>query len=86
MAVLTTSSGGRHSINARSSPNTPSLRWMAYEAAKSGLLIDLTDLHDRPAEPETVRNTLKGLWWIMECLPIEHLSYINRDANTLMYV
>ena len=86
MIALTTFSGGNHNIGEGSAPNNPSLRWMAYEAAISGLLVDLAELHDQPAEPETVRKTLKGLWRMMEYLPIEHRSYEDRDSMTLVYV
>ena len=86
MIVLTTFSGGKHDIGAGSAPNNPSLRWMAYEAAISGLLVDLAGLHDRPAEPETVRNTLTGLWWMVEYYLIEHRSYEGRDSMTHAYV
>jgi hypothetical protein len=86
MTALTLSSGGKHNIGAMPAPNNPSLRWMVYEAAMSGLIIDLTDLDDRPAEPHTVRNTLKGLWRMMEYLPIEHRSYKDRNSVTLVYV
>jgi hypothetical protein len=87
MTALTLPSGGKHNIGATSVPNNnPSLRWMAYEAAMSGLIVDLTELDDRPAEPDTVRNTLKGFWRMMEYLPIEHRSYKGRDSVTLAYV
>jgi hypothetical protein len=86
MTPLTLPSGGKHNIGATSVPNNPSLRWMAYEAAMSGLIVDLTDLHDRPAEPDPVRDTLKGFWKIMEYLPIEHRSYEGRNSVTLAYV
>ena len=86
MIALTTFSGGKHNIGAGSAPNNPSLRWMAYEAAISGLRVDLAELHDQPAEPETVRNTLKGFWQMMEYIPIEHRSYQHRNSMTLMYV
>lgn len=86
MTALTLPSGGKHNIGAISVPNNPSLRWMAYEAAMSGLLVDPTDLHDRPTEPDIVRNTLKGFWRMMEYLPIEHRSYKDRDSVTLAYV
>jgi hypothetical protein len=86
MTALTLPSGGKHNIGATSVPNNPSLRWMAYEAAMSGLIVDLRGLDDRPAEPDTVRNTLKGFWGMMEYLPIEHHSYKDRDSVTLAYV
>jgi hypothetical protein len=86
MTALTLPSGGKHNIGATSVPNNPSLRWMAYEAAMSGLIVDLRGLDDRPAEPDTVRNTLKGFWGMMEYLPIEHRSYKDRDSVTLAYV
>jgi hypothetical protein len=86
MTALTLPSGGKHNIGATSVPNNPSLRWMAYEAAMSGLIVDLRGLEDRPAEPDTVRNTLKGFWRMMEYLPIEHRSYKDRDSVTLAYV
>ena len=85
MTVLTLFSGGKHDIGA-TSVNNPSLRWMAYEAAMSGLIVKLNDLHDRPAEPDSVRNTLKGFWRIMEYLPIEHRSYEGRNSATIAYV
>jgi hypothetical protein len=86
MTALTLPSGGKHNIGATSVPNNPSLRWMAYEAAMSGLIVDLRGLDDRPAEPDTVRNTLKNFWRMMEYLPIEHRSYKDRDSVTLAYV
>ena len=79
-------SGGKHNIGTMPVPNNPSLRWMAYEAARSGLIIDLKGLHKPPTEPETVRNTLNVFWRIMEYLPIEHRSYKDRDSVTLVYV
>ena len=79
-------SGGKHDIDAESIPNTPSLRWMAYEAAKSGLIIDLNGLDIRPPEPNPVKNPLKGFWRIMEYLPIEHRSYKDGDSVTIAYV
>ena len=79
-------SGGKHDIDAESIPNIPPLRWMAYEAAKSGLIIDLNGLDIRPPEPNPVRNTLKGFWRIMEYLPIEHRSYKDGDRATIVYV
>jgi len=85
MTALTLPSGGKHNI-ATLVPNNPSLRWMAYEAAMSGLIVDLRGLEDRPAEPATVKNTLKGFWRMMEYLPIEHRSYKDRDSVTLAYV
>jgi hypothetical protein len=86
MTALTLPSGGKHKIGAMPAPNNPSLRWMVYEAAMSGLRVDLTGLGDRPAEPDPVRNTLKGFWRMMEYLPIEHRSYKDRDSVTLAYV
>ena len=59
---------------------------MAHEAAMSGLLVDVDDLEYFPAEPDAVRNTLKGIWRVMEYLPIEHHCYDGQDNTTLWYV
>ena len=79
-------SGGKHNIGERLVLKNPSLRWMAHEAASSGLMINLDELREPHTEPETVRKTLKGLWWILEYLPIEHRSYKDRDSVTHVYV
>jgi hypothetical protein len=88
MTALTLPSGGKHDIAKavpNNPPNNPSLRWMAYEAAMSGLFVDLDKLDDQPAEPD-VKNTLKGFWRMMEYLPIEHRSYKDGNSVTLAYV
>jgi hypothetical protein len=87
MTALTLPSGGKHDIGATSAPtNNPSLRWMVYEAAMSGLIVDRVGLEVPPPGPDTPKKTLKGFWRMMEYLPIEHHTYTDRGSVTVVYV
>ena len=87
MTALTLPSGGKHNIGAISAPtNNPPLRWMVYEAAMFGLIVDRVGLEVEPAPPDTPKETLQGFWTIMEYLPIEHRTYTGRNSVTLVYV
>jgi len=76
--------GGKHNVGAISAPtNNPSLRWMVYEAAMSGLIVNREGLEVPHAGPDTPKKTLQGFWTMMEYLPIEHRTYTEPNSVTV---
>jgi hypothetical protein len=57
----------------------PALRWMTYEAISSGLRMSpFTEKWEEPTRNES----LVGVWKVLECLPFDRLSYVNKDDIT----
>ncbi|EMD41250.1 hypothetical protein CERSUDRAFT_43065, partial [Gelatoporia subvermispora B] len=64
---------GTHHDMSMLGSRAPALRWMMYEASREGLqLNEWTVHHDGLTE---VHESLTGMWWYLEFLPMKHLSY-----------
>ncbi|KAJ3555863.1 hypothetical protein NM688_g2346 [Phlebia brevispora] len=71
--------------------HSPSLLWMVMEAAHAGLRMDHLKF-DKPPEPEKPKEggapaslrkyteSLKGIWWLLEYIPVKQLAY--KDKGT----
>ncbi|KAJ8481649.1 hypothetical protein ONZ45_g15247 [Pleurotus djamor] len=74
---------GTHSdinrLNTNLSNFTPSLRWMMFEAEVWGLRLIQAEGQWMVIHP---KESLKGVWTLLECLPIPSLSYTDKDSVT----
>ncbi|OCH91828.1 hypothetical protein OBBRIDRAFT_871796 [Obba rivulosa] len=80
--------GGGIVNNEAMNRRTASLRWMVYQAIAAGLLLDMLNEgikedEAKETDPE-VHESLTGVWWLLEWLPIKHLSYKSK-AGTLRW-
>jgi hypothetical protein len=76
-------SGGGNVVNMELSKFGPALRWMTYEAITHGLLIEpFTGIWKQASYTES----MKGIWKLLEFLPLRQLSYIDKDSTTRMSV
>ncbi|OCH86355.1 hypothetical protein OBBRIDRAFT_738162, partial [Obba rivulosa] len=57
----------------------PPLRWMIYEAIVAGLKLD--DWTTATQTQTEVHESLKGIWWLLELLPMKYLSYKTKDGT-----
>ncbi|KAL4258249.1 hypothetical protein AB1N83_012031 [Pleurotus pulmonarius] len=64
--------GGGNVINKNLDNFGPALRWMMSEARQNGLLIDTHQGKWSPLEP---KQSLSGVWRVLELLPFRHLTY-----------
>ncbi|KAJ8515394.1 hypothetical protein ONZ45_g7181 [Pleurotus djamor] len=71
--------GGGNRPNADLSNFGPSLRWMMHEASNRGLRLTRYDGQWVTIHP---KESLKGVWNLLEYLPIPSLSYTNKDSVT----
>jgi len=80
---MSISSGGGNVNNATMDRRPAPLRWMYYQAVAAGLRLDPLKTEAKIEEPRTeVHESLSGIWWLLEVLPIRRLSYKTKD-NTV---
>ena len=68
-------SGGGNVENSELNHFGPSIRWMTYEASGCGLRIPPFTEEWKSVQPSV---SLTWIWWMLELLPIPHLSYQDR--------
>ncbi|OCH94605.1 WD40 repeat-like protein [Obba rivulosa] len=71
--------GGGNVDNTNMDRRAPSLRWMIYEAVAAGLKLNDWTTNTKP--PTDVHESLTGLWWLLELLPMKHLTYKTKDGT-----
>jgi len=79
-------SGGGSAKNLRLNRGIPSLRWMADEAGKAGVILmtssfESATLH-KLANHFDGSSSMTGIWWVLEGLPFRRLSYRGREGIT----
>ncbi|KAK7056273.1 hypothetical protein VNI00_002826 [Paramarasmius palmivorus] len=78
--------GGGNIPNEELNKKKSTLRWMAREAKKAGLLLDERfDVTLKEGESQEIKESLKGIWWILEAIPFKRLKYVDakdRDRFT----
>ncbi|EMD30969.1 hypothetical protein CERSUDRAFT_100829 [Gelatoporia subvermispora B] len=66
--------GGGNVNNETMDRRAAPLRWMLYEASgPGGLKLDDWSVKQEPTPK--IYESLKGIWWLLEVMPIKHLSY-----------
>lgn len=85
-ARLTPLSSGGGNVNNETLDRRPApLRWMYYQAVAAGLRLDPLSSEAKMEEPGTeVHESLSGIWWLLEVLPIKRLSYKTKDTVSLL--
>ncbi|OCH91837.1 WD40 repeat-like protein [Obba rivulosa] len=75
--------GGGNVINETMDRRAAPLRWMAYQAVTAGLRLHALSQGITMEEPLTeIHESLTGIWWLLEVLPIKHLTYKTKDGTT----
>lgn len=77
-------SGGGNRANPDLDRFGPSLRWMLLEAEAAGLRLKTAPF--KWFEDLKPSESLRGIWWLFEYMPITRLSYRSRDGTTWTYV
>ncbi len=75
-------SGGGNIENMNMSRKVPPLRWMVSEAKRAGLRMDDMRNEFQPLEKVNIIESLTGIWWFLEWLPIKRLAYTDKDTAT----
>lgn len=84
--ALHSRSGGGTVPNQELKRRTAPLRWMVYEAVGAGLRMDLVKGWTEEQPPIEFHESLTGIWWLLEVLPIKRLTYKSRDGITWLWV
>ena len=80
--LIVSLSGGGNELNIKMDRGRPPLRWMALEAQAAGLKIEefVSELHlDQLINPQ---ESLRGLWWLLEYIPVRRLAFSGPKALT----
>lgn len=79
-----TNRGGGNAENADMNRGVPSLRWLSYESTQAGLHLHTFDNSQYTGwdKPE-INSSMTGLWWLLEVLPLQRLSY--KDASSVTW-
>jgi len=72
--------GGGNVNNETLDRRPPPLRWMVYQAVAAGLRLDTLRTENEERHPE-MHESLSGIWWTLEVLPIKRLSYKTKDGT-----
>ncbi|KAJ2913619.1 hypothetical protein MD484_g6797, partial [Candolleomyces efflorescens] len=76
--------GGGNAKNAGMDRSRPPLRWMALEAAAAGLKLRPFG-HELPLDKQIeFKESLTGFWWLLECLPLQRLTFNGPKELTRM--
>jgi hypothetical protein len=80
-------SGGGNIPNEELNKKKSTLRWMAREAKKAGLLLDERfDVTLKEGESQEIKESLTGFWWILEAIPFKRLKYVDaKDRNRFTF-
>lgn len=66
--------------------NRPPLRWMVFESASAGLRTEPFQRVLPTDEQIEVKESLTGVWWLLELLPINRLTYTRtKDGRKTTY-
>ena len=75
-------SGGGNTSNPKLNQTRPPLRWMVFEAAPLGLRTSQFNRDLLDEELVNIQESLTGLWWFLEYIPIRRLTYSRpKDAQ-----
>lgn len=81
-----TNRGGGNAVNESMDRSRPPLRWMVFESVAAGLRTKLFDRVLKPSEQIELQESLVGIWWILEMLPLERLTYTReKDGTKITY-
>ncbi|OBZ68929.1 hypothetical protein A0H81_11005 [Grifola frondosa] len=75
--------GGGNVENGKFNFRHPSFLWMSYEATSMRLKLNGSDMEWRWCELGDIRESLTGLWKLLEYLPIRRLTY--NDNHSITY-
>ncbi|KJA23446.1 hypothetical protein HYPSUDRAFT_137751 [Hypholoma sublateritium FD-334 SS-4] len=71
--------GGGNVKNAGMDRSQPPLRWMVFEAAAHGLRTSEFARKRLKNERIEIKESLTGIWWLLEILPFKHLTYTREE-------
>jgi len=77
-------SGGGNRENDNLDRSRPPLRWMVNEAGKLGLRTARFERELSSKEQIEITESLSGLWWILEWLPIKRLTFSRKIGCKLV--
>ncbi|KAF4618199.1 hypothetical protein D9613_011530 [Agrocybe pediades] len=73
--------GGGNTLNPSLDRTRPPLRWMVYEAGPLGLRTSSFERELDDEEMVDVKESLTGVWWPFEYLPLRRLTYTRKEKK-----